>query len=219
MGCEPLGHTHKKQYFQSSMSHLKSISLSLMMYAQDYDEHLPPMGDSERVKTVLKPYLKFDEVWQIPPYEILYATNPSLSQKSLESIKSPAEIALVYEPIAGRNSRIVGFADGHVKSIRESQWPALRQKSGIPKLPEPTIAPWWRFDVKGPHEPLDRSATFTFCIYLGLGLVLLAALLRLRYAPITFWQGVGQVVLHALGYLVLTSSLGFFLGLFFLSHR
>jgi prepilin-type processing-associated H-X9-DG protein len=189
------------------------------MYLQDYDDRFPPMEDVARLKDITRPYIKHDEIWTVPPYKIPYAVNPSLSRKLLGKIGVPAEMVTIYEPIAGQSYRIVGFADGHVKAIPEAQWPALREKSGIPALPEVALAPWWRFDVKGPRKLLNLSTTFGFLLYLGWGLVLVAAFLRLRYGPVTFWQGAGEVLLATIAYLVLTSILGFMLGLFLFSHR
>jgi prepilin-type processing-associated H-X9-DG protein len=126
---------------------------------------------------------------------------------------------MLYEPTAlwgSRQFRNVCFADGHAKGISEAQWPALRSASGIPATPEPNISPWWRFDVKGLREPVRPNDLAGILSLLGLALCGLATLLRLRYAPMTFWQGVGEVIGYGIGYLALTMLLGFVLGLIFL---
>mgnify|MGYP001545172228 CR=1 FL=1 len=188
------------------------------MYAQDYEEHFPPMEDSVQLEKLLRPYSK-DVPWKFPPYNnVRYASNPSLSRKLQEKLENPAEVVMLYEPVVRRGFRLVAYADGHVKMIREEHWAELRQKSGIPLRTEPTIAPWWRWDTKGPREPLNQEVILLTFVYLGWWLVLVAAFLRLRYAPLTFLQSVGEMCVATIGYLVITGIIGSILGLVFFSR-
>jgi prepilin-type processing-associated H-X9-DG protein len=217
-GCAPLGHSHEKSPQIQSLSNLKQLGLGMSMYLQDYDEKFPPLKDSAGLKELLYPYLKKD-LWEITHYKINYLANFSLDQKLYEKLESPASTVVLYEPAAlwgNRNFRNVCFADGHVKAVSETDWASLKRSSRIPDLPEPKVAPWWRFDVKGLREPMHQSDLATALSSLGLVFCGLAAFLRLRYAPATFWKGVGEVIGYGLGYLALTSILGFVLGLIFL---
>jgi prepilin-type processing-associated H-X9-DG protein len=217
-GCAPLGHSHEKSPQIQSLSNLKQLGRGMSMYLQDYDEKFPPLKDFSRLKELLDPYLKKD-LWEIPHYKINYAANITLDQKLYEKLESPASTVFLYEPAAlwgNRNFRNVCFADGHVKAVSETNWVILKRRSGVPDLPEPKVAPWWRFDVKGLREPVRQNHLATVLSSLGLVFCGLAAFLRLRYAPATFLKGVGEVIGYGLGYLVLTSILGFVIGLIFL---
>ena len=156
-GCGAVGHGHSKAHLTASLSNLRRIGIGIQMYAQDYEEHFPPMEDSVQLEKLLRPYSK-DVPWKFPPYNnVRYASNPSLSRKLQEKLENPAEVVMLYEPVVRRGFRLVAYADGHVKMIREEHWAELSQKSGIPLRTEPTIAPWWRWDTNGPREPLNQE--------------------------------------------------------------
>ncbi len=220
-GCAPRGHSHEKAPQIQSLSNLTLLGTAMMMYVQDYDERFPPMADTKPREGLLEPYglARSKNLWVIPRWNLRYQANPALGKKTLAQLENPANVVMLYEPTAlwrNRQFRNVCFADGHVKVISEAQWPALRGASGIPELPEPKIAPWWRFDVKELREPVRPGELAAILSALGLALCGLAALLRLRYAPTTFWQGVGVVMGYTTGYLAMTMLLGFVLGLIFL---
>ena len=117
----------------ASLSNLKQISLAAMMYCQDYDETLPPTKSADRLRTVLAPYLKNNEIWTSPVTGKRYAANPWLSGMSLASIESPADTVMLYEAVAYRDgARAVAFVDGHVKKLSASAWEAARARSHVP---------------------------------------------------------------------------------------
>jgi hypothetical protein len=86
--------------------HLNQLGQALMMYAQDYDEVLPPMQDAKKFQQLLAPYLK-NRAFLTNPYSGKpFAPNARLSGKALNEIykksfkaKQPA-IAL-YEATPG----------------------------------------------------------------------------------------------------------------------
>ena len=82
--------------------HLNQLGKALMMYAQDYDEVLPPMQDTQKFQQLLAPYLK-QERFLINPYSGKpFAPNVKLSGKALneiykESFKTKQPAVALYE--------------------------------------------------------------------------------------------------------------------------
>jgi len=118
---------------QACQSNLKQIALAFLMYEQDYGDTLPPAG---RWSQVIEPYIRNSQVFAcpgVPGSTQGYAFNSNLSGKKLQDVRSPAEIALVFDSSAGQaNAADAGqswptpgrhdgrnncaFADGHVKA-------------------------------------------------------------------------------------------------------
>ena len=118
----------------SCQSNLKQQMLGVLMYAQDYDEKMPP---ARTWVDVLQPYVKSEQVFKCPSMTAItngqglgYAFNQNLSQISAEKIKMSSSTVAIYEtsnparnwfgPGTGRAYRHaggsnIGFADGHVK--------------------------------------------------------------------------------------------------------
>jgi prepilin-type processing-associated H-X9-DG protein len=139
----------------SSVSQLKQIGLALLMYAQDYDEMLPPMQNAATVKRALSPYVRGNEaVFADPLTHEPYQPNPGLSgrRRSLvvtsgrdsqgkptrprrhpSEIPAPAaQVVAFYEASpAPDGTRAVLFLDGHVQVIPEAEWPRLKRASRI----------------------------------------------------------------------------------------
>jgi hypothetical protein len=141
----------------SAASQLKQIGLALLMYAQDYDEVLPPMENAATVKRLLLPYVRGNEALFVSPRtHEPYQPNPSVSRRRRASfsmspgrdsrgkpipsrryradIPGPAgEIVAFYEASpAPDRTRAVFFLDGQVRVIPESEWPRLKRASKIP---------------------------------------------------------------------------------------
>ena len=117
----------------SSLSNLKQLGLGMMMYAQDYDEVLPPMKDAATMKKSLMPYVKSEQIFISPITKDAYRPNPILSGKKLAHIANPAAMVSIYEASpAPDGTRGVAFVDGHAKRIKEAEWPRLKQASKIP---------------------------------------------------------------------------------------
>ncbi len=140
----------------SSVNQLKQIGLALLMYAQDYDEMLPPMQNAATVKRALLPYVRGNEaVFADPLTHQPYQPNPSLSGRRRMSfsvgggrdsrgkripprsyradIPGPAaQVVAFYEASpAPDGTRAVLFLDGHVQVIPEAEWPRLKRASKI----------------------------------------------------------------------------------------
>jgi prepilin-type processing-associated H-X9-DG protein len=104
------------------MSNCKQIALGMLMYAQDFDEKLPPMASAARFQKVMMPYIKNAKTFLCPATQKPYVLNTTLNHKSKAKIKALATTATFFdaEPHAdGMYS--VAYVDGHVK--REKKVP------------------------------------------------------------------------------------------------
>jgi hypothetical protein len=161
-----------------SLSNLKRIEWGVLMYAEDYDERLPPMDSIATVRRLTNPYLGHSpQLWHlygVPEGVETYAANAALSHKALKEVPHAAEVALVYESGAwhGRGRyqdryRVVGYADSHVKTVPEKEWPAIRQISDIaPDPPPPIRSPWWAFWRPCPHAAIQPDEVGGLCAVL-----------------------------------------------------
>jgi prepilin-type processing-associated H-X9-DG protein len=119
----------------SCQSNLKQISTAILMYAQDYDEVLPPKSNWQ---DGVDPYVRNPAVYTCPSAPGLpnaYAYNSRLDRRSMDDIPFPAAQPMVFESHLGaRNgsdelgsfalrhfgeqSGNVAYADGHVRRER-----------------------------------------------------------------------------------------------------
>ena len=127
----------------------KLLGLGLMMYAQDYNEHLPP---AEKWMTVTQPYTKNKAIYVCPTVKkenpkaaASYAMDTRLSGKSFSKLKEPDAQALAYDSTrtdwdatdpgqtfaprhnAGKQGSL-GFADGHAKQVSKEQFVAASEQ-------------------------------------------------------------------------------------------
>jgi hypothetical protein len=107
----------------TSVSNLRQVGLALMMYCQDYDERYPPLRDPKETKELVMPYIKNEQIWVDPNTKQPYGMNLDLSYRSQAEIEKPDETVMLFETAPGPDGmRAVGYADGHVKRIPESEW-------------------------------------------------------------------------------------------------
>jgi prepilin-type processing-associated H-X9-DG protein len=126
-------HARAKARAASSTSNLKQIGLGILMYAQDWDEKLPPMGTLQQLKKATYPYIKNDEVFRSPIPGVVYVPNERASKVVEASVDSPSDFVLVYESKPEPNgTRGVLFGDGHVKRVRETEWAAMWERGRSP---------------------------------------------------------------------------------------
>jgi beta-lactamase regulating signal transducer with metallopeptidase domain len=137
-----------------STGNLKRLAIALAMYAQDYDEQLPPMKDAGSTRRVLLPYVRHDEtVFVSPRTRQPYHTNASISGARVSTVilyrdpqmrrpyarykatiapERAAVTVTYYEATpAPDGTRFVLFLDGSVMRVRETDWLRIRQESGI----------------------------------------------------------------------------------------
>lgn len=110
-----------------TMSNLKQASVALLMYTADYDKWYPNAPTDSRLQNVLFPYLKTMKVWEtMNPSGGTFTMNASIKGAKMTDIRNPAQTACLYETKTWPDgSRVVGFVDGHVKSISKDNWRAV----------------------------------------------------------------------------------------------
>lgn len=122
----------------SCLSNLKQLGTGMMMYAQDYDQRLPP---ATQWNAGLYPYVKNERIFRCPETETegppTYAMNYRLSRAGTARLVQSERTVLLFDAVAGRNlagarnlmprpSRHpgrypVGFLDGHARIIPEGE--------------------------------------------------------------------------------------------------
>lgn len=116
---------------------VRQIGLGLTQYTYDNNNRFPT-GD---YKQAIMPYIKSETVFHCPadvPGNESYSFNSKLQGVSLNKIKVPVVTVAVYEGAnqtldfrhehTGGNVAVVGFVDGHVRAISQSQAQSLRWK-------------------------------------------------------------------------------------------
>jgi len=130
---------HPRNY---TLSNLKQLALANLMYAYDYDEHLPP---AEAWMDVLGPYTKNEQLFHDPsikdrkPDEHGVAFFDALSGVDTRTVLDPDKVPLLFQSVLmGRNAHsdlstlpavprekdrsYVAFVDSHVKAFPPT-WP------------------------------------------------------------------------------------------------
>ncbi|MHB1000098.1 MAG: DUF4190 domain-containing protein [Armatimonadota bacterium] len=117
------------------MANVKRVSLSMQMYASEWNDSLPPAdGWNDKVR----PYVGNDSIFRCPSARSkmpAYAVNSKFASKKSVEIASPDKKVLIFETEPGRNKAggsemmlpaprhadkySIGFADGHAKSITD----------------------------------------------------------------------------------------------------
>ena len=94
----------EKAQGSAASSNMKQIALAVMMYAQDYDQVLPPMADAEKFRKVILPYIKNHAVFTSPATGKPFRPNPRLSGRKLASLGNASSVVILYSgrPGAGR---------------------------------------------------------------------------------------------------------------------
>lgn len=94
------------------LSNMKQVTLAMLMYAQDWDDLLPPPNQLPQV--ALGPYTKNNSLFMNPanPKQMIF--QPTLPAGiPLNSIPNPSQIPIGIMDYGEREGVIVGYADGH----------------------------------------------------------------------------------------------------------
>ena len=101
------------------LSNIKQVGLCLVMYANDYDDRMPPaMSTSDELRRYSMPYLKEAAILvSINPAGGELLGNGLLAGKKAGDIAKPAATVMVFDsrPWAG-DYGLVCYADGHAKA-------------------------------------------------------------------------------------------------------
>lgn len=120
---------------QSCLANVRQISMSVMMYSQDYDEVYP----GSDWQSAITPYVKNTAIFDCPVVAKNgehggYALNEDLVGTAASRIKDPATVTAIFESIVLQPSALAspqtmakvgrhpegdstGYADGHVKAV------------------------------------------------------------------------------------------------------
>jgi hypothetical protein len=112
---------------------LRFLAMAIQMYASDYNMTLPPIRSATQLQPLLMPYVRDPNIFIDPTSGTLFGVNTSLSRKSMNNIRNPADIVIFYQmqPEPGTNKRWVAFLDRHVQQVDPKQWQQLSRTSGI----------------------------------------------------------------------------------------
>jgi len=124
------------------LSNIKQLSLACLMYTSDYDERFPTAVDPKGFHDQIFPYVRNEGLFTCPsaPNEPGYAFNPNLAGKSLEDIRNPGQVPMLWDagaqpggvtPVPGttggrhNGGDNVAYVDGHAK------WLSSQAVSGL----------------------------------------------------------------------------------------
>jgi prepilin-type processing-associated H-X9-DG protein len=133
----PVPHSHESARNASCASNIKHQQTAMLMYEQDYDDFLPL---SNGWKSSLLPYCKNEFIFFCPSERDRkhpsYAYNASVAAQKWGWIESQEKAVTLFESTPGddqvggqellpnppRHSSVnfIGFADGHVKGIKQA---------------------------------------------------------------------------------------------------
>lgn len=132
--------TREKTRLSGCMRNVQNLSRAMQLYAQDNDEHFP-LG-SEWMDRITK-YQPDDKFYHCPSaagvktVRFGYAFNSTLSEQSLEKVKNPRQVPMIYDssnlsrnatdPVTSlpdpprhysRKGNVIGYVDGHARFER-----------------------------------------------------------------------------------------------------
>lgn len=107
---------------------LRELALSIVLYAQDNDDTIPPMNSVVAFKKAVTSYIKSPTLWRAET-KPFYMLNPILSNKKMAHIATPRDMVTLYETqLSSDGLRGVAFLDGHNRRLNATEW--LKYKRG-----------------------------------------------------------------------------------------
>jgi hypothetical protein len=120
-----------KAQHTACLNNLKQLGMSVMMYAQDYDETLPPLGSPQQFRNRVMPYVRNRNAFVCPATNQPYIPVAALSSTRYAALRDPASTMILHDaaPHSIPGSRLVYrvvYADGHAKTV-----------ASLPAVPRP----------------------------------------------------------------------------------
>ena len=118
---------------QSGETNAKKLVAAIMQYAKNHDQTLPALTSVSAALDALTPILKSTKVFVNPDTDSLFSYNPHYSKAKLSQLSAPASDILVYSDecdVCGM--RIIGYADGHVKTLDKDEWAKVQAAGKLP---------------------------------------------------------------------------------------
>jgi hypothetical protein len=116
---------------EACLSNLKQLGMAVMMYTQDYDETLPPLGSPQQFRNRVMPYVRNRNVFACPATNQPYKPVAALSSRRFGALRNPADTMILHDAVphsipGGSYKYRVAYADGHAKAV-----------STLPAVPRP----------------------------------------------------------------------------------
>lgn len=111
-------------------SNLKQLGLAFLIYADDYDDKLPPAGSWPQVAL---PYTRNEQIFVCPATRKRYIFNEALAGKDIEEIENWAEVPMCWDALTDdgkpphHGGFNVAFLDGHVAWVKLDEFRELRK--------------------------------------------------------------------------------------------
>ncbi|MDE2126242.1 MAG: hypothetical protein KGJ62_06610 [Armatimonadetes bacterium] len=116
----------------ADLSNIKQLDQGLLLYAEDYDDRLPPMTSALAVQHRIMPYIKNAAVFTQPSSGMPYLANAAISEKKVKTVASPATTITFYAPRANQAGlRAVAYLDGHAAFATATEWAAIRKRAHL----------------------------------------------------------------------------------------
>jgi prepilin-type processing-associated H-X9-DG protein len=95
----------------------RNLVIATVMYAQDYDGTLPPMGSGAQWEAAIYDYAGHSRsVFSCPATYLPYAPNTALGGTLLSAYFQPAAVPVLRDPLPHRDGKsTTGYLDGHVE--------------------------------------------------------------------------------------------------------
>ncbi len=138
-----------KEQQAQCLSNIRQLGLAMLMYANDWNEQLPP---ADRWSEVTKPYRRNEALLHCPvdKARYSYAMNQNVSKRWFKDIPAPWQTVLLFESTQGRKNacdvgrswpvparhsgcNCVAFADGHAVCTRHKPDFSLNPVAAKPK--------------------------------------------------------------------------------------
>jgi prepilin-type processing-associated H-X9-DG protein len=95
---------------------VRGLAEGILMYAQDYDEHLPVAYSDAHYQDLVYPYVKSRSIFECPATKQAYEFNLSINGRTLGFFAVPAQVPLLRDTSDHPDGkRTVGFLDEHVE--------------------------------------------------------------------------------------------------------
>jgi len=129
---------------EMSLSNLKQVGMSLVLYAGDYDDVVPYVQSTKGAFEVLSPYARNADVFRsLNPNSSDIRMNMALAGVRMSDLVNPSEIPMFFEAQPWPDGRrCVVFADVSAKVVSPEEWAAMEGQlsAKYPKTGKPLPA-------------------------------------------------------------------------------
>lgn len=124
-------------------SNMKRLGLLVVTYVSEHNLTYPDFSTADSIKTDLTPLLTkkqtdepdgswSDAIFTDPASGQPFTPNANLARIDAGKVDNVMNVITFYAPDPSGDKRLVGYADGHIEWIDESQWP-IKKMGGMVK--------------------------------------------------------------------------------------